>query len=314
MTSGESGAIAIFHLYGDEALLSSRMDVLFRGKGGAASGRSVSRGELRYGWLYPPDGSEAVDEVMLAKPVEGMRVVMTHGGMVITTAVGNTFRECGCIELADGTAHPIDALDDPILSHCLTEAQAAAVLRWRAGGPEPKQSLLATHRVVLAGAPNAGKSCVLNHLCRYDRAFVHPEAGATRDVVDELVEVGGYTVWIGDLPGFSHAITARDSLAGDAWRRAAGRLIQSEMIWFVVDSSVPWEGESAEAAAAVASILAAQEHPPKVLVIANKADLPPGWNGTPWQDIFPHAEAVRVSSLPQGDANDVLAAHAAILW
>ncbi|MCD8140174.1 MAG: 50S ribosome-binding GTPase [Planctomycetaceae bacterium] len=314
MTSDKPGAIAIFHLYGGEALLSSRVDVLLRAEGGGAPGRSLSCGELRYGWLYPAHGGEAVDEVMLAKPAAGMRVLMTHGGVVVTRAVAAAFRVGGCVELTSRAAERDDPLDDPVVSHCLTEAQAAAALRWRAGGAEPPPGLMRTHRVVLAGPPNAGKSSLLNQLCRYDRAFVHPEAGATRDVVDELVEIGGYAVWLGDLPGFSEDLTATDSLVGEAWRRAALRLGRSEMVWFVADSSLPWEGETAEAAAAVAAILAAQDLPPRVLVVANKADLPPGWDGEPWRRVFPRAEAVRVSSLPQGDATDVLAACVATLW
>ncbi len=314
MTSNEPGAIAIFHLYGDEAGLSSRVDSLLCSKSGATPGRSLCCGELGYGWLFPPDTAEPVDEVMLGKPADRMRVLMTHGGVVVTRAVAQLFHKCGFIELPDDNTAASDRLDDPIVSHCLTEAQAAAVLRWRNGGTEPSPGLLTTHRVVLAGAPNAGKSSFLNALCNYDRAFVHPEAGATRDVVDELVEVGGYVVWIGDMPGFTASDTLQDDLAGEAWRRAAVRLGQSEMIWFVVDSSRPWEGESAKAAAAVAAVLKTLEQPPRVLVVANKADLPQGFDGEPWRAVFPHAETLRVSSLPQGDARDVLAAHAAKLW
>lgn len=56
-------------------------------------------------------------------------------------------------------------------------------------------------RVVLLGAPNAGKSSLLNALARRDAAIVSEEAGTTRDVIEVRLDLGGYPVIVSDTAG-----------------------------------------------------------------------------------------------------------------
>lgn len=56
-------------------------------------------------------------------------------------------------------------------------------------------------RVVLLGAPNAGKSSLLNALARRDAAIVSEEAGTTRDVIEVRLDLGGYPVIVTDTAG-----------------------------------------------------------------------------------------------------------------
>jgi len=66
-------------------------------------------------------------------------------------------------------------------------------------------------QVVLAGPPNVGKSSLFNALLAHDRALVDPEAGTTRDVVTERMEIDGLlfvlhdTAGLRDLPGVVEA-------------------------------------------------------------------------------------------------------------
>lgn len=55
--------------------------------------------------------------------------------------------------------------------------------------------------VVLAGAPNAGKSSLLNSLAQRDAAIVSPMEGTTRDVLHVPMEIGGYPVQLFDTAG-----------------------------------------------------------------------------------------------------------------
>lgn len=56
-------------------------------------------------------------------------------------------------------------------------------------------------RVALLGAPNAGKSSLLNALARRDAAIVSEEAGTTRDVIEVRLDLGGFPVVLSDTAG-----------------------------------------------------------------------------------------------------------------
>ena len=55
--------------------------------------------------------------------------------------------------------------------------------------------------VALLGAPNAGKSSLLNRIVGREAAIVSKEAGTTRDIVEVNVDIGGFFCKFGDLAG-----------------------------------------------------------------------------------------------------------------
>jgi tRNA modification GTPase len=57
------------------------------------------------------------------------------------------------------------------------------------------------YRVAILGAPNSGKSSLINNLARRDAAIVSPIAGTTRDVVEVRLVLNGMVVWIADTAG-----------------------------------------------------------------------------------------------------------------
>lgn len=286
MSSARIGALAIHHIHADEAFLAERLDRKI-------THNTLKMNELRHGWLKAPDGAP-VDEVMLARPEDGMRILMTHGGKAVREAVTAHLLESGFEE--------VPAPTDP-LAACITEAQAAAVLESGKTGIPPPPELMKTHRILLAGAPNAGKSSLLNCLAGYDRAFVHAGAGATRDVVDELIDLGGRAVLAGDLPGYRKE---EKGVGRAAWDLAAKAIRDADAIFFVADASRPWAGETAAAADAVAAILKTSNHEIPVLVVLNKTDLPAVVREADWEECFPGAPAVRVSSLEGGNAREAV--------
>ena len=56
-------------------------------------------------------------------------------------------------------------------------------------------------RVILAGAPNSGKSTLLNALVERDAALVSSEAGTTRDVIDVAIDMEGLPIVLSDTAG-----------------------------------------------------------------------------------------------------------------
>ena len=64
--------------------------------------------------------------------------------------------------------------------------------------------------IALVGAPNAGKSSLLNRIVKREASIVSKEAGTTRDVVEIGVDIGGFYCRFGDLAGLR---TSPDALA-----------------------------------------------------------------------------------------------------
>ena len=56
-------------------------------------------------------------------------------------------------------------------------------------------------RVVIVGAPNAGKSSLLNALAGRDVAIVSDEPGTTRDLIEIKLDLNGLPVLVTDTAG-----------------------------------------------------------------------------------------------------------------
>lgn len=81
--------------------------------------------------------------------------------------------------------------------------------------------------IVLAGAPNAGKSSLLNALAGRDVAIVSDEMGTTRDVLEVRLDLGGYLVILKDTAGLRDT-TSTVELEGI--RRAKGEFDQANLV------------------------------------------------------------------------------------
>ena len=62
-------------------------------------------------------------------------------------------------------------------------------------------ALLKPQKVAITGPPNVGKSTLLNALLKKERVLVHRTPGTTRDVVSEVVSIGGVPVELMDSAG-----------------------------------------------------------------------------------------------------------------
>jgi len=74
-------------------------------------------------------------------------------------------------------------------------------------------------KIALLGAPNAGKSSLLNIIVGREAAIVSSEAGTTRDVLEFSVDIGGFLCRFGDLAGL------RGSSQGNITRKRADTAI-----------------------------------------------------------------------------------------
>ena len=90
-------------------------------------------------------------------------------------------------------------------------------------------------RVALVGAPNAGKSSLLNAIVGREAAIVSAEAGTTRDVVEVNVDVGGYFCKMWDLAGIRKAEEGGvGEVEREGTRRAREHARQADVILVVM--------------------------------------------------------------------------------
>jgi tRNA modification GTPase len=116
-------------------------------------------------------------------------------------------------------------------------------------------------RLALIGAPNAGKSSLLNALLGYERALVSPIPGTTRDYLEAPLELFGIPLIAVDTAGVRET---EDPLERAGVERALRIAEEADLVLYVADRSaprpppppLPWE---------------------RVVRVATKADLPPAW-------------------------------------
>lgn len=81
--------------------------------------------------------------------------------------------------------------------------------------------------VVIAGAPNAGKSSLLNALSKRDVAIVTDEPGTTRDLIEVKLDLSGYPVTLVDTAGLREA---QNKVEEEGIRRAEARARSADLV------------------------------------------------------------------------------------
>jgi tRNA modification GTPase len=97
--------------------------------------------------------------------------------------------------------------------------------------------------VVLAGAPNAGKSSLLNVLSKRDVAIVTDEPGTTRDLIEVKLDLSGYPVTLVDTAGIRKA---QNKIEEEGIRRAQARVKSADLVLWLQAPDVKNEGAPTE--------------------------------------------------------------------
>lgn len=137
--------------------------------------------------------------------------------------------------------------------------EVVALLRYREAGEVLHHGI----RMVIAGAPNAGKSSLLNLILGRDRAIVTDVPGTTRDTLEEPAHIRGIPVKIVDTAGIRES---SDIVEQHGVERSRDSIRQAQLVLWVVDTTA----EFAEQQAAITF-----EQDGGLIIVANKIDVAP---------------------------------------
>ncbi|KAB0572261.1 tRNA uridine-5-carboxymethylaminomethyl(34) synthesis GTPase MnmE [Brucella pituitosa] len=90
--------------------------------------------------------------------------------------------------------------------------------------------------VVIAGAPNAGKSSLLNLLAGREIAIISDEAGTTRDLLEVKLNLGGIPVYVTDTAGLRETTSKVEKIGID---RARERAAEADLVLLLEDMQNP---------------------------------------------------------------------------
>jgi tRNA modification GTPase len=305
LTPPGAAAIATLAVRGPQAWEVVRS--LFRPRSGPPP-MELAPERFAVGWL----GQELADEVVVAikrrEPVPWVEI-HCHGGpqvirLLIEQLQAHGVRECSRRELEAGsTPDPLQAAAAVALTQAWTTRTAAILLdqyngafrraveavraALERGDRAESDRLLAElaryadvgrhltepWRVVVAGAPNVGKSSLVNALAGFARCVVSSSPGTTRDVVTTLIAVDGWPVELADTAGLREGTGELEAQGIDLARQAVA---EADLCLWVLDASTEpiFPGVASG----------------RVHLVVNKTDLAAAW------DLDQAAGAVHVSA------------------
>ncbi len=225
------------HLHGGRAIIAAALKALCSLEGfrlaepGAFSRRAFENGKLD---LTEAEGiADLVDAETAAQRRQALRQMEGELGRLYQGWAERLKRRLAFIEaeidFADEELPPeitAQRLDDLRL----LEKEITAHLNDRHRGEKLREGFV----VALLGAPNAGKSSLLNALARREAAIVAPTPGTTRDVIEVQLDLGGYPVTLADTAGLRETA---DAIENEGVRRALARAEQADFKILVFDGS-----------------------------------------------------------------------------
>lgn len=232
--------VAELHVHGGPAVIGGVLDALSRMDGlrGAAAGefarRAFANGKLD---LTQAEGLADLIEAEtraqarqalrqtgggLRELCEEWRTQLIHAASLVEAALDFS-DEADVPALVGGKARPVVEGTLGSLARHLDDARR---------GERMRDGL----QVVLAGAPNAGKSSLLNALGRRDAAIVSDEPGTTRDAIEVHLDLAGYPVTLIDTAGVREA---QGGVEREGIRRTVARARDADLVLWLVDAAAP---------------------------------------------------------------------------
>lgn len=120
---------------------------------------------------------------------------------------------------------------EDLITNCETlVCQADEIVKSFAAGNVIKHGI----PVIIAGKPNVGKSTLLNILLNDDKAIVSEIPGTTRDILEDVVSIGGHSFRFIDTAGLRPTSDAIESIGIE---KAKQKMADASVVLYMIDSS-----------------------------------------------------------------------------
>ncbi len=260
---------AEFHLHGGPAVVAGVAEALV-----AAGARPAEAGEFtRRAFLNGKldlTAAEGIADLIAAETAGQRRQALRQAGGALATLYGGwagqltalLARQEAFIEFEDEDL-PVDLDAEVVEAAAALRSEIATHLADGGRGERLREGLT----VAILGAPNAGKSSLLNALVGREAAIVSARAGTTRDVVEARLDLGGVPMTLADTAGLRDTL---DDIEVEGIRRARQRAEEADLLLLVFAADQPLDADT----------LAWRR--PDALVVMNKSDLggpPAGFDG-----------------------------------
>jgi len=124
--------------------------------------------------------------------------------------------------------------------------------------------------VAIVGAPNVGKSTLLNALLNEERAIVSNIAGTTRDTIEDEISIGGIGFRFIDTAGIR---ATDDQIEKIGIQKTFEKIGQAKLILYLIDSLACVKDDQLAKQDEIEILKIEKEHPKKhLIVLGNKVD------------------------------------------
>ena len=133
--------------------------------------------------------------------------------------------------------------------------------------------------VAIIGETNAGKSTLLNLLLNEEKAIVSDIHGTTRDVIEDIMNIGGVTFRFIDTAGIRQT---SDTIESMGIERTFRKIEQASIVLWMIDLTTPREKIES-----LAKSIVPKTEGKHLVLLFNKADLIPGEQRAELENILP---------------------------
>ena len=269
---------AELHLHGGPAVLAGVAEALV-----ALGARPAEPGEFtRRAFLngrLDLTAAEGIADLIAAETAGQRRQALRQaGGALATLYAGWTARLTALLARQEAFIEfeeedlPPDLDDAVAIAATALRSEIAAHLADGGRGERLREGL----HIAILGAPNAGKSSLLNALVGREAAIVSARAGTTRDVVEARLDLAGIPVTLADTAGLRDAA---DEIEAEGIRRARRRAEEADLLLLLFAADQAPDAET----------LACQRH--DALLVLSKSDLASASSGLDGLPVSAHTGA-----------------------